>query len=329
VTDVAVRDLVVEFPAGDYIIRPLDNVTLDVPSGSLTILLGPSGCGKTTLLSCLAGILTPTSGSIRVGGTEVTELRGTALTQYRRHQVGVVFQAFNLVPSLTAAENVAAPMLAAGMRTRDARSRARTLLGDVALSERLEHRPGDLSGGQQQRVAIARSLAHDPPLVIADEPTAHLDYVQVEGILRLVRGLAAPGRAVIVATHDDRILPLADQVIELTPRAAPPREPTRVELAHGQVLFEEGARSDLVYIIESGEIEIVRRRPEGGEQQVAVLGRDDYFGEMGPIFNLPRSAQARALGENVVVIGYALPEFRELIGAEHLKEVIEGRKLQR
>ena len=132
--------------------------------------------------------------------------------------MGVVFQAFNLIPSLSALDNVAAPLWAAGVQAGEARARAETLLTRVGLKERMHHHPGDLSGGQQQRVAIARALALDPPLILADEPTAHLDYIQVEEILRLIGELASEGRVVAVATHDDRLLPLADQVVELVPR---------------------------------------------------------------------------------------------------------------
>ena len=196
VKDLVVKDLTVEFTKGDYTVRPLDNLSFTVQAGSLALLLGPSGCGKTTLLSCLGGILKPTAGTIVHGDSEVTTLTGQALTQYRQRGVGVVFQAFNLVPSLTALENVTVPMRSAGISSHDARQRAVELLHDVGLGDRMSHRPNKLSGGQQQRVAIARALALDPMLILADEPTAHLDYIQVEGILRLIRGLTDAGRAV-------------------------------------------------------------------------------------------------------------------------------------
>ncbi len=165
------------------------------------LLLGPSGCGKTTLLSCLGGILTPTSGSIRLGETDVTGLSGRALNAFRRDQVGFVFQAFNLVPSLTALENVIAPMRGAKVPRSERQARAEALMERVGLTDRSSHRPGDLSGGQQQRVAIARALALDPPLILADEPTAHLDFIQVEAILKLTRSLASAERVVVVSTH--------------------------------------------------------------------------------------------------------------------------------
>jgi putative ABC transport system ATP-binding protein len=166
-----IRDLTVEYDSAGYLVRPIDRFDLRVESGELVLLLGASGSGKTTLLSALAAILRPTTGTIRVGEVEVTALRGAALTEYRRHRVGVVFQTFNLVPSLSARDNVQAPLWAARMPARQARARAEELLDRVGLGERLDHRPGDLSGGQQQRVAIARALAHDPPLIRADEPT--------------------------------------------------------------------------------------------------------------------------------------------------------------
>ena len=192
------QNLVVEYSSGAGAIRPIDGLDLELDAGSLTVLLGPSGCGKTTLLSCLGGLLTPTSGQITLGEVEVTALNRRAMTRYRRHKVGIVFQAFNLVPSLTALENVLVPLRAAGVSRRAARKRAEELLTRVGLQDRMSHRPGDLSGGQQQRVAVARAIALDPPLILADEPTAHLDYLQVEEMLRLIRDLATGDRMVVV-----------------------------------------------------------------------------------------------------------------------------------
>ena len=215
-----INDLVVEYSSGGYAVRPIDGLNLEVGSGSLTLLLGPSGCGKTTLLSCLGGILRPTSGRITIDDVDVTALDSRELTMYRRRTVGIVFQAFNLLASLTALENVMVPMDAAGMKGRESRRRAEELLERVGLKDRMAHRPGDLSGGQQQRVAVARAIALDPPLILADEPTAHLDFIQVEEVLRLIRELASGERLVVVATHDTRMLPLADRVVELVPHVA-------------------------------------------------------------------------------------------------------------
>jgi len=293
--ELEVRDLTVEFASGGYMVRPLDKLSFDADDGELVVVLGPSGCGKTTLLSCLAGLLTPTSGSITFRGTDIAGLAGPALGEHRRSTVGVVFQAFNLIPSLSARGNVMAPMRLARVPRREAAARADELLAQVGLVDRADHRPGQMSGGQQQRVAIARALVHEPPLVVADEPTAHLDHIQVEGVLTLVRVLATMGRLVLVSTHDDRLTHIADRVIELVPHfSGADREPEEVRLAAGQVLFHQGERGDLVYAVEEGEIEIYRIRAHGAEEHLAVMGAGNYFGELGPMFNLPRSASARA-----------------------------------
>jgi len=305
-----VSDLTVQYDSGGYPIRPLDHLSTTAEDGELVVLLGPSGCGKTTLLSCLAGLLTPTHGSIRLGDTELTDMGPKALADYRRRHVGVVFQAFNLIPSLSALGNVVAPMALAGVGRTEARRRAMELLTIVGLEERVNHRPSKMSGGQQQRVAIARALVHDPPLVLADEPTAHLDHIQVEGVLRLVRELARPGRMVVVATHDDRITHIADRVVELVPGGAvAEREPEDVALADGEVLFRQGDPAELVFVVKAGAVEIYRERSDGSEERLDVLGPDRYFGELGPLLRLPRSASVRAVGDTVVT-GYTLRRFR-------------------
>jgi putative ABC transport system ATP-binding protein len=325
-----VENLTMEFNSGGYKVRPLNGLSFSVDDGQLVVLLGPSGCGKTTLLSCLAGLLTPTSGSIRMNGKEITTLRGSMLSAYRRDSVGVVFQAFNLIPSLSARSNVMVPLRFAGVGRKGAGARADALLDQVDLGDRSHHRPEQLSGGQQQRVAIARALVHDPPLVLADEPTAHLDYIQVEGILRLIRDIASSGRLVIVATHDDRITQLADQVVELVPhRRAIDREPSPVSLDKGQALFMQGDPSDLVYVVQSGEIELVRERSDGTEEQLAVIADGGYFGELGPMMNLPRSATARALTK-VTLTGYSVQQFRSLApGMAHDDTPLSGGLLPR
>jgi putative ABC transport system ATP-binding protein len=213
--ELKIRDLTVAYQSGGQTVRPFSGFDLDVAAGEVVVVLGPSGSGKTTLLSAIAGLLTPESGSLLVDGVDVTALGAAELVVHRRRRVGVVFQAFNLIPSLSATENVMVPLLASGWRRRAARDRARRLLDRVGLDHRRDHRPGALSGGQQQRVAIARALAADPPVVLADEPTAHLDHVQVDGVRDLLRELADDGRVVVVATHDDRLLPIADQVVRL------------------------------------------------------------------------------------------------------------------
>jgi len=308
----SVKSLTVEFMGAGYKVRPLNEFSFDCDDGQLVVLLGPSGCGKTTLLSCLAGLLRPTSGSISFNDTEVTGLRGAALSAYRRKTVGVVFQAFNLIPSLNALSNVMVPLRLSGVSRSVAHERATALLAQVGLDERVKHRPDQLSGGQQQRVAIARALVYDPPLILADEPTAHLDFIQVEGILRLLRTLAAPGRTVVVATHDQRITQLADKVVELVPHLpAAEKEPREISLEPGQYLFRQGDPSDLVYLIQSGEIEILRDMADGRQQRLGVIRGGGYFGELGPMLNLPRTASARAL-TYAVLTACSVQQFRKL-----------------
>jgi putative ABC transport system ATP-binding protein len=326
--DLSIQDLVVEYASGADTVRPIDSFNLDVAAGSLVILLGPSGCGKTTLLSCLGGILKPTRGAIKFGDVDVTSLDARGLSTYRRETVGIVFQAFNLVPSLTALENVMVPLLASGMSRRAAFKKSEQLLSRVGLQDRMSHRPGDLSGGQQQRVAVARAIALDPPLILADEPTAHLDFIQVEEILRLIRELASGDRMVVVATHDSRILPLADRVVELVPDFAnTDRPPETVELQAGEVLFDQGTMGELIYIVSEGELELVRELPSGAEEMLKVVKRGDYFGEIGPVFHLPRNATARACTD-VTVVGYTVRAFRERLGVGGVRDLIEHRPLE-
>lgn len=323
--DLVIDKLTVGFTKGGYTVRPLDDFSCLVRAGSLALLLGPSGCGKTTLLSCLGGILKPKSGTISYGDTEVTSLTGKALTDYRRHGVGVVFQAFNLVPSLTAVENVSAAMRSAGVGGRTARDKAVSLLESVGLEDRLTHRPNKLSGGQQQRVAIARALALDPPLVLADEPTAHLDYIQVEGILRLIRGLTDGGRTVLVATHDERLLALADQIIEMRPNFVPVHDSSRtVHVDAATNLFRQGDPSDLVYVLDSGELEVVRETPDG-EVLLSIIKPGQYVGEMGPLFGLNRTATVRASTESTLT-GYSVKAFRSLVGDDRIPSIIRGHR---
>jgi putative ABC transport system ATP-binding protein len=315
--ELAVRDLVVEYAAGDYSVRPIDGLELDAAPGELVLLLGPSGCGKTSLLSCLAGILRPSKGTIRFGSTDVTSLEGAALTAFRRHTVGVVFQAFHLVGSLTALENVDSPMRAAGVGAPKARRTAERLLAGVGLQDRLQHRPGSLSGGQQQRVAIARALAMNPPVVLADEPTAHLDYVQAEGVVRILHGLARKGRLVIVSTHDERLVPIADRVVELSTHPTDAEaDPVPVTLDHGEILFEQGQAGSLIYVVEAGEVEVLR----GGEV-LGVYGPGEYFGELAPLLGFPRTGTARAR-TSAVLTGYTVRAFRERVGIDRHTDIL-------
>ncbi len=307
----AVDDLIVEFVHEGYAVRPIDGLTFSAEPGELIVLLGPSGSGKTTLLSCLGGILTPTSGSISLGTTQVDQLGSKQLDRYRRTDVGFVFQAFNLVPSLSALENVAVPLMLGGSKRKQAFARATELMSTVGLTDRMTHKPGRLSGGQQQRVALARGLAHDPQLLLADEPTANLDYIQAEQVIRLLRELRSRGRIIVVSTHDDRLLPVADRIVQMAPdHDGTDDGPIQVDYVAGESIFEQGDRSSLVYVIDEGEVDVIRVLADGSEEPIRVMKAGQYFGELGPTLGFPRSASVRAKSA-VKLTAYNLVDFRE------------------
>jgi putative ABC transport system ATP-binding protein len=222
---VEIRDLVKSYGEGSGAVHALRGVDLDVHAGEVLMLSGPSGSGKTTLLSIMGAILGATSGSVRIRGTEIVGMAESELPAIRRDSFGFVFQGFNLFPALTASENVE---LALGLRDRSVprakrESQTRDLLESVGLTSKRDAYPSDLSGGQKQRVAIARALAGDPPILLADEPTAALDSTSGRTVMEILHGLAKQrGRAVVVVTHDTRILPFADRRIEVADGLASP-----------------------------------------------------------------------------------------------------------
>lgn len=202
------------YGAGDSAVTALDEVSLVFPRGSFTAVMGPSGSGKSTLLQCAAGLDRPTSGSVVVGGTELTQLSERRLTLLRRERIGFVFQSYNLLPSLTAAQNVALPLRLAGRRP--SRSRVREVLDRVGLADRARHRPAELSGGQQQRVALARALITRPDVLFGDEPTGALDTRTGREVLALLRGMVdREGQTVVMVTHDPVAASCADRVVFL------------------------------------------------------------------------------------------------------------------
>lgn len=205
------------YDTGPTPVVALADVDLSVEPGTLVVVRGRSGSGKTTLLNLLGGLDQPTTGSVRLDGDLVSEMDEAALSEMRRSRVGFIFQAFGLIPILTAAENVEVPLRLVRADPDERRQRSRALLDMVGLSERLAHRPAELSGGEQQRVAIARALANKPRLLLADEPTGQLDSVTGKGIIDLLASLVhAEGIAAVVATHDPAPLAVADRVVEIS-----------------------------------------------------------------------------------------------------------------
>ncbi len=205
------------FESGPVTVKAVDGVSFQLPRGKIVALRGPSGCGKSTLLNLIGALDRPDSGQLNVDGADVSRLSGGGEVEYRRRKVGFVFQQFNLVPELSAIENVILPMEFVGTGTNGASQvRARELLERVGLTQdRHDRRPAKLSGGEQQRVAIARALANDPPIVLADEPTANLDSKTGRLIVDLLRSLRDANRTVIIATHDEAIAAKADIILEM------------------------------------------------------------------------------------------------------------------
>ena len=200
---------------GNMIVRALDGLDLEIEAHTFTVVMGPSGSGKSTLLYLLGGLDRATSGEISVDGARLDQMDENALALFRRRTMGFVFQSFNLIPSMTALENVAFPMQFAGVTPTQRNQQARTLLGQVGLDNRADHRPTELSGGQQQRVAIARALVNNPSLILADEPTGNLDTTSGSTVMQLLSDLHNAGRTVLVVTHDPRMTRFASHKIFL------------------------------------------------------------------------------------------------------------------
>ncbi|MFW6125291.1 MAG: ABC transporter ATP-binding protein [Pirellulales bacterium] len=212
---IQIRDVHKSYQLGHHEVRALRGVSCEVPTGAFAFVVGPSGSGKSTLLYLLGALDRPTSGSVQVDGRELSRCTPAEADQYRRHQVGFVFQAFNLISNLTALENVLVPYLPDGV-DHQRRAEARRMLEQVGLGDRLDHRPNQLSGGEQQRVAIARALLKRPSLVLADEPTGELDSDSAREVYRHLRGLLAEQQStVLVVTHDERFIHPGDLVLRL------------------------------------------------------------------------------------------------------------------
>jgi len=213
---VRVEKVTKTFPNGDTPTYALREVSFEARSGELTMIVGPSGCGKTTLLSVICGTLAIDSGRIEVFGHDLGGMSDAEITGFRSRNVGFIFQQFNLIPTLSVAENVSIPLILQGWNYRKAEEKAGVILHEVGLGNRLRSFPKQLSGGQQQRVAIARALVHDPKLIICDEPTASLDAKTGHHAMELLKKSACrPDRCVIVVTHDSRIFSFADWIAEM------------------------------------------------------------------------------------------------------------------
>jgi putative ABC transport system ATP-binding protein len=213
---VCCRDVTKSYASGAGKVMALRGIDLEVRPGELMMVTGPSGCGKTTLISVIAGILDQDSGQCEVLGRELNHMDKAERTHFRGRSIGFVFQLFNLLPALSAVENVSVPLLLKGMARKDAESQAEQVLRAVDLGSRLDAHPNNLSGGEQQRVAIARAVVHDPTLIVCDEPTSNLDHVTGHSTMELLRNLAkGPNRALIVVTHDPRIFEFADRIARM------------------------------------------------------------------------------------------------------------------
>jgi len=215
-TAVRIRGLSKHFGSGEQRVQALCGIDWDVYTGQMTLIVGPSGCGKTTLLSLIAGILDSDSGEVTVFGRDLTTMSDRSRTRFRAQHIGFVFQQFNLLPALTAAENAAIPLVIAGYSKHRAVRRAGLVLGSLGMGKKLDSLPSELSGGQMQRVAIARALVHEPRLLVCDEPTAALDHETGRTVMESLREAAVrPDRAVVVVTHDNRVFGFGDRIAHM------------------------------------------------------------------------------------------------------------------
>jgi putative ABC transport system ATP-binding protein len=209
------QDLAKTYDTGGAKVLALRGVDLAIERGEFVAIMGPSGCGKSTLLNLLAGLDRPTAGTVRLDGERIDRLSETELARLRRRRIGFVFQFFNLMPTLSAVENVELPLLLAGRRRKDARRSANELLSELGIGDKHAAAPVQLSGGQQQRVALARALANSPDVLLGDEPTGNLDSAATREVLGLLRGVRDRGQTLLIATHDARVAAAADRVVTL------------------------------------------------------------------------------------------------------------------
>jgi len=324
-------------PAGSF--TALDGVSVTVGPGEFVAVIGKSGSGKTTLLNLITGIDRPTSGEIWIAGTPVHRLTENRTARWRGRNVGVVFQFFQLLPTISLLDNIVLPMEFCGVYSREERrERGLALLERVELAEHARKLPAELSGGQQQRTAIARALATDPPLVVADEPTGNLDSKTAADMFGLFEELVAAGKTVLIVTHDNdlatratRTVVLADgEVInEYVRQALAPLDLDQLTVASsrlrretyapGSVIVRQGDEPEDFYIVTGGEVEVVLEHPGGQEILVNRLGRGQYFGEIALLRGGTRVATVRAgIAGGVEVMALDRETFLRLIGESEL-----------
>ncbi len=297
---IELRDVVKTYETAAGPLTVLKEIDLQIDTGEFVAIIGKSGSGKSTLLNMITGIDRPTSGQVFIGDTAVHELNEGQMAVWRGRNVGVVFQFFQLLPTLTVVENVMLPMDFCDLYSNQERyERAMQLLTRVDLADQADKLPTALSGGQQQRVAIARALANDPPLIVADEPTGNLDSHTSEAIFRLFERLAEQGKTILMVTHDadlakrvNRTVVIADGEIideylaQIFPALteAQLKEAThnleRIKIAPGAIILSEGGAPDKFYLITKGRVEIVLQEPSGRELRVSQMGPGQYFGEI-------------------------------------------------
>lgn len=212
---IEIRNIIRDFPLGQETVHVLKGIDLDIERGDYIAIMGPSGSGKSTLMNLLGCLDTPTSGSYILNGKDVSKMSDDELAEIRNNEIGFVFQTFNLLPRTTALENVALPMIYAGMSKKDRTERAEEVLEDVGLADRMDHKPNQLSGGQRQRVAVGRALVNKPSIILADEPTGNLDSKTSEEIMDLLDEIHRNGNTVIVVTHEEDIAAKAHRIIRL------------------------------------------------------------------------------------------------------------------
>ncbi len=331
------RNIVKTYQSAAGSFTALKGVSLTVDAGEFLAVIGKSGSGKSTLINIITGIDRPTSGEVIVGGTPVHRLSEGQMSVWRGRHLGIIFQFFQLLPSLSVVENVMLPMDFCNMyRPSERRARAMMLLEQVEMAENANKLPSAISGGQQQRVAIARALANDPPILIADEPTGNLDSKTAEAVFTLFEGLVRAGKTIVMVTHDNdlarratrsvivsdgeivnqylaRALPRLnlDQLIAVT------RQLDRLSYEPGQPIVRQGGHADRFYIITRGRVEVLIDQPGGGELIAEVLGEGQYFGEVGLLGDTARRATVRAAHDNgtVEVVALDRDEFHALLAA--------------